>query len=144
MSAYAAIFNALHGDTALLALLPGGLYDGLQVRDITRQATPNAFDAYAELKPCGILKPETQTPWGPLPDGSRFYVVLWLYVQSDMAALDAARERAYVLLHRQQITTDAHIFDVRHANDLLGGEVQALNVPFVLSRYYATVQRGAA
>ena len=144
MSAYAAIFNALHGDATLLALLPGGLYDGLQVQDITRQATPNAFDAYAEIKPCGILKPETQTPWGALEDGSRLYVVLWLYAQHDMTALDAARERAYALLHRQQVTTDAHIFDVRHANDLLGGEVQALNVPFVLSRYYATVRRVTA
>lgn len=141
MTPFAAIFNVLRNDATILALLPGGLYDGLQVRDITRQATPAAFDDYAELKPCGILKPETQAPWGPLPDGSRLYVTLWLYAQSDMTALDAARERAYALLHRQQLTTVDHIFDVRHANDLLGGEVQTLDVPFVLSRFYATVRR---
>jgi hypothetical protein len=141
VSAFSAVFNALHGDAAMLTSLTGGLYDGMAVRDITRQATPAAFDEFREMKPCGLLKPESATPWGPLPDSGRLYVVLWLYAQTDYASIDAARERAYVLLHRQQVTATDGIYDVRHANDVLGAEVQALDVPTILSRFVVTVQR---
>ena len=142
MSAFSAVFSKLSGDTALLALLTGGLYDGQLVQDISRQATPAAFDAYAEMKPCGILKPESATPWGPLPDGGRLYLVLWLYAQHDYAALDAARERVYILLHRQQVSSAAGIFDVRHANDVLGAELPGLDVPTIASRFVVTLNRG--
>jgi hypothetical protein len=140
VSAYAAILAALQGDAQLAAILTGGLYDGLTVTDISRQATPLAYDAYQELKPCGLLKMETQAPTGPHPDGSRLFVVLWLYQQHGSAAIDAARARAYHVLHRQTL---AGAWDVRHADDILGIEIQALGVPAIMSRYVATVNRSA-
>lgn len=139
MSAFAAILAALQGDSALAAILTGGLYDGVAVQDISRQATPNAFDEWAEMKPCGILKPESQSPTGPHPDGARLFVALWLYQQRGAAEIDAARERAYRVLHRAKL---AGMWDVRHANDVLGAEVAALDVPVIMSRYVATVNRG--
>ena len=47
MTAYATIFNALEGDAALAAILTGGLYDGTEINDISRQATPAAYDQYS-------------------------------------------------------------------------------------------------
>jgi len=142
MTAFATIFTALEGDDVLSAILTGGLYDGMEVSDISRQATPAAYDDYSELKPCAILKPETQAPAGPHPDGSRLYVTLWFYQQSGSAAIDAGRERAYHLLHRATLAGSDGLWDVRHVNDLLGIEMQALGVPAIMSRYAATVNRG--
>lgn len=140
MTAFAAIFAALQGDSALGAILSGGLYDGVAVDDISRQATPAAYDAWGEMLPCAILKPESQAPTGPHHDGARLFVTLWLYQQRGAAEIDAARERAYQVLHRAQL---AGMWEVRHANDVLGAEVQALGVPVIMSRYVALVNRSA-
>ena len=142
MSAYAAILAALQGDATLAGILTGGVYDGMEVNDISRQATPAAYDDYSELKPCAIVKPETQAPAGPHPDGSRLYVTIWFYQQSGSAAIDAGRVQAYHLLHRSTLAGSDGLWDVRHANDLLGIEMQALGVPAIMSRYVATVNRG--
>jgi hypothetical protein len=141
VSAYNDVQGVLSGDASLLAILTGGLYDGLEVREITRQATPNAFDAFGELLPCAITKPETATPWGPHPDSGRLYLLVWFYQQQNHVQIEAARERVYKLLHRQEIAGATGIYDVRHANDLLGVEAQGLDVPMIMSRYVVTVQR---
>lgn len=141
MSAFAAILAALQGDAALMALLPGGLYNGLQVDDISRQATPAAYNDWGELKPVGLLKPESQTPTGPYPDSARLFVTLWLYQQAGSAEIDAARERAYRVLHR---TTLAGMWEIVHANDVLGAEVQGLELPVIMSRFVAAVNRSVA
>ena len=142
MSAYATILAALQGDSALAGILTGGVYDGTVVGDISRQATPAAYDSNSELLPCAILKPETQAPAGPHPDSSRLFVTIWFYQQSGSAAIDAGRERAYQLLHRATLAGSGGLWDVRHVNDLLGIELQALGVPAIMSRYVATVNRG--
>ena len=82
MTAFATIFAALDDDAALAAMRTGGLYNGTEVNDISRQATPAAYDGYSELKPCAIIKPETQAPAGPHPDSSRLFVTLWFYQQN--------------------------------------------------------------
>lgn len=142
MTAFATIFSALEGDAALATILTGGLYDGTEVNDISRQATPAAYDDNSEMKACAIVKPETQAPAGPHPDSSRLFVTLWFYQQNGSAAIDAGRERAYQLLHRATLAGSGGLWDVRHVNDLLGIEMQALGVPAIMSRYVATVNRG--
>jgi hypothetical protein len=44
MSAYATILATLQGDAQLAGILTGGVYDGMEVADISRQATPAAYD----------------------------------------------------------------------------------------------------
>lgn len=141
MSAYGALQDVLAGDATLLALLPGGVYDGMEVKEITRQSTPAAYDAFGEVLPCAIIKPETQTPWGPHPDSSRLYVAIWFYAQNDYSGIDAGRQRVYTLLHRQQLSAIVGIYEVIHANDLLGIEIQGLDLAAIMSRYMLTVQR---
>ena len=51
------------------------------------------------------------------------------------------------LLHTREIRYRGYarsdgLWDVRHGNDLLGMEMQALGVPAIMSRYVATVNRG--
>jgi len=142
MSAYSAILATLQDDASLAGILTGGLYDGTVINDISRQATPAAYDEYSELKPCAIVKSETQAPAGPHPDSSRLFVTIWFYQQSGSADIDVARIRAYHLLHRSTVAGSDGLWDVRHFNDLLGIELQALGVPAIMSRYVATVNRG--
>ena len=142
MSAYSAILAALQGDATLAGILTGGLYDGTVINDISRQATPAAYDEYSELKPCAIVKSETQAPAGPHSDSSRLFVTIWLYQQSGSADIDVARIRAYHLLHRSTVAGSDGLWDVRHFNDLLGIELQALGAPAIMSRYVATENRG--
>lgn len=143
MSAFAAMLQVLQGDTALMSILTGGLYDGIAVTDISRQATPNAYDAYQELKPAGLLKPESQAPAGPHPHGARLFVTLWLYQQAGSVQIEAARDRAYQVLHRSTLAGSGGVWDIVHAGDILGAEVQSLGVPVIMSRFAATVNRGA-
>ena len=142
MSALSAIVGVLQNDATLAGLLTGGIYDGLSVVDVSRQATPDAFDEWQELLPCALVKAESATPWGPLPDGGRLYVMVWLYEQHEFVSIEAARQRVYALLHRQKVSTADGVFDVRHADDVLGAEVAALGVPTIASRFVATVWRG--
>lgn len=136
-----AVYTALSADPTLAGILSGGVYSWVDTPELSRQATPAAFDANGEMLPSALVKPESATPWGPLPDGGRVYVNIWLYDQMGFEALEAARERIYTLLHRQQLSTSAGIFDFRHSNDILGAEVPGLDVSMVVCRYYGTIYR---
>lgn len=135
------VVATLQGDAALGALLTGGIYAQQVVNEISRQGTPAAYDAFAELKPCALVAPESVTPWGPLRDSGRYYFTIWFYQQHGAASIEQARTRVYTLLHRQQLSATAGIYDVRHANDVMGIEAQALSALGIMSRYVATVQR---
>lgn len=139
MSAFSAMVAALQGDATLTGVLTGGIYDGLAVGEVSRQATPAAYDAFGELLPCALVMPESATPAGPLPNGGREFVMVWLYAQHDYAAIETARQRVYALLHRVKVGDG--VFEVRHANDVLGAQVQALGLPMIASRFVATVWR---
>jgi hypothetical protein len=142
MSALVTALQVLQADAALEAILTGGIYNGLLVPEITRQSAPAAYDEFAELLPCGLVQVESASPWGPHADSGRIYLVVWLYAQHDYEALDAARDRIYQLLHREQLSSADGIYDCRHANDVMGAEMVALGVPTMLSRYVITVERG--
>lgn len=134
-----AIRAALAADTTLTTTATGGVHDATE---ISRQATPSAFDGNKELKPCVLVNGESQTPWGPHWQSARIYVTLWFYAR-DRAAIRTMLARCYALLHRTQITPDADAgcFDIRHANDLVDQEDADLGVPMAMSRYVCTISR---
>ena len=134
-----AIIDRLAGDAALMATLTGGLHTKTE---ISRQSTPAAFDENAELLPCGLLKFETQTPWGPHPHGSRLYFSLLLYQRAGYDAIEAARARLYQLLHRQKVTPGSGgCWEMRHAGDVPDVEDAALGCSLAISRFVAAVSR---
>lgn len=130
----------LQADTTLNAILTGGVHRAME---ISRQATPTAYDSRRELLPCALVKQETATPWGPHDDSGRLYIVIWFYARSDYTTIEAARKRVYELLHRAKLTPNdgSGCYDIRHADDLLDQEEPTLGVPMAMSRYVATVQR---
>lgn len=141
MTLISTIQQHLLTDAELEGYLPGGIYNGEVTIDISRQATPEAYDEFSELKPCVILKSEATTPWGPHHDSGRHYITFWMYAQHDIHFMELARERIYQLIHRAELPDSTGIYDIRHANDILGTEVTTLGVPTTVSRYVVTIQR---
>ncbi len=127
----------LTADTALVALLTGGLYTATE---ISRQLTPGAFDANGEVLPCALLVLEAEDPVGPYNTSSRLFVVLYLYERQGYTTIDAALKRIYTLLHRQRISGNG-IWEMRHVGDVPDQRDATLNCALALSRYQVTRSR---
>lgn len=137
-----AILALLQAGAILSDILTGGVH---HAPEISRQATPDAYDQSRELLPCALVKQESATPWGPHADSGRVYVTVWFFARSGYTHIEAARKRVYARLHRQKVTPSdgSGCYEIRHADDLLDQEEPMLGVPMAMSRYVATVQRGA-
>jgi hypothetical protein len=141
-------------------MLPGGIH---RANQISRQRTPTAFDDNGELKPCLLLKAESQTPWGPHEHSGRLYVTLFLYQRNyDTSQPDAteypltgaedvndsyiemAAKRVYSLLHRVKLTPvdGAGNYEIVLSDELLGMVDPGLDADMIQLRYTATMQRG--
>lgn len=139
-----AIYNALHADSALLALLPGGLYDAAEVGEISRQATPAAFNANGELLACALVRYRGQNSLAagsPYRHGARSTVEVYFYNPPD----DQARERVYDRLHDVRLSpaggSDAANWRIEHADDVLAQEDPALKAGLQVSRYQVLIRR---
>lgn len=128
------LLGALQSDPTLQTALTGGVY---RAAEISRQATPDAYDANMELQPCALLRQETATPWGPHEHSARVYVTVFFYQRDGYDVIEAARARVYALLHRSKVVG----WEVRHVNDLLDMTDPALGMPMAISRYQCTVNR---
>lgn len=106
MSRETEIVAYLKGDTALMAILLGGVYAYTEIRrlGLSRKGTPAAFDADDFLLPCCVVKGR-----GPVFDPNiydlkqqvvarRQYMEMWVYEDTEYTAIDAAAERIYQLL----------------------------------------------
>lgn len=134
-----ALYDLLSNDDTLMATLTGGLYKDVE---ISRQGTPDAFDANGEIEPCGLLKMETQTPFGPHDHSARLFFSLLLYQRSGYGSTQAARERAYALLHRGRVSPAAGgCWQIFHADEVLNAEDDGLGCSLETSRFYAVVGR---
>lgn len=141
----ATISAFLSADSQLAGLLTGGVHNGEVGGKVSQQTTPAAFDSNREIRPCALVKPETATPWGPHAHGGRLYVVLYLYQRFGYDQIEAARLRCYALLQKRALplTSSGGVYEIVHANDLLGVEDQALGCSLIVSRYVATIMRSA-
>lgn len=136
-----AIYNHLDADYAFAAALPGGLHQGVE---ISRQNTPAAFDDNGEIKPCSLLKVNEATPIPPFNHGARFSFELYFYERAGTTNIEAARERAYDLLHYQKLTpvgATAGCWEIHHLGDVTGEEDEALRCSLEMSRFEAVVLR---
>jgi hypothetical protein len=108
------IRDYLAGDATLMALLPGGLYAG---GEISRQDTPGAFDAYAEIRACGLVALEVQTPFGPFTNSMRQFFTVTFWQRSGYGAVDAALDETFVRLHESKAGEDDGVWRVLHVED---------------------------
>jgi len=139
----AAICERLRGNSALMALLTGGVYNGGLVHEISRQNTPAAFDANKEILPAALVQMENETPVGPLRTSSSLYVVIYFYQRFGHETIQQAHLQTRILLDRVvlQPVEGGRNFEIRHANTLLGMNDQALNCALAVSRYVCAMAR---
>jgi len=131
MAIRSAIKSLLEADTTLMATLTGGVYGEAE---ISRQATPAAFDANGEIEPCALLAVEADDPSGPFETSSRTFVTVYFYARSGYSAIDTALDRVFALLHRQRVS-DENVWEIRHAGDVRDQRDPALDCAMSMSRY---------
>jgi hypothetical protein len=121
----------LEADATLGALLTGGIHTG----EISRQATPEAFDAHGEVLPCALVKVEAETPTGPYRMSARQFVLVYLFQQHDTTAIDSALDRIFTLLHGAK---PEGAWECRWVGDVRDIEDGALRCQMALSRFQVT------
>ena len=99
------IKTALQQDGTLVALLTGGIHN--DVEEISRQNTPGAFDANKELKPCALVKYNTELP---LRSGYlravQTPVTIYFYQRQGYNVIEQAMDLAFNKLNETQIGTN--------------------------------------
>lgn len=133
------ILTALEADAVLMAALTGGLYGATE---ISRQTTPDAFNANAEVLPCGLVALEVETPVPPHTNGSRAFFTVTFYERTGYTNIDTALGRAFAVLNRQKIGTAAdQVWEVRHTEDSADLEDPALRCAMRYARFVAYRER---
>ncbi len=135
-----AIYSLLSQDQELMTLLTGELHQALEVGLISRQNTPDAFDANGEIQPCGLLRYSVSTPVDPYPGATRVYFGILLYERHGYSAIDLARRRIRQLLHKVKLTPvdpAQRCWEIQHADDVMDTRDLALNCSMMASRYVA-------
>lgn len=137
-----AIVTLLSADATLTGLLPGGIHNGANVGEISRQNTPAAFDANLEIQPCALVQYENEIDFGQVRYGSQLFVQIYLYQRFGYASINQAKDRIYTLLHRQKVGAGLGNYETWHANTLLGMHDQGLDASLVTCRYQCFMYRG--
>lgn len=136
------IRDFLAADGTLSGLLTGGVFDE---PEITRQDTLDAFDSGGEIKPCALVKLDTEPQTGPFMErgavSSRLSVVVFFYQLKGFDVIDAALDRTRVLLQRENLSVDG-VWEVTWADDVLDQEDDALDCSMAMSRYSVMRLRG--
>ncbi len=116
-TARTAITAVLTADSTLTTLLTGGIYAvGVNnVREISRQSTPDAFDANGELLPCALVKLETAVPTGPHKRAARQFLVVYVYQRSGHSVINTALDRIVDLLDEVDVPA-ANAWEIRWAD----------------------------
>ena len=114
MSLGDSIKTALETDTALMALLTGGIHTGIE--EISRYQPAAAFDANKEILPCALIKEGVEMP---LRSGYRRAVnqpfTIYFYQRQGYDVIGPAMDLAYNDLNEQKIVSGVWNieFDIR-------------------------------
>ncbi len=134
-----AVETASTNDTTFMALITGGVH--ADVREISRQSAPTAYDANGELLPCVLLKIESQTPHpGPIRTASRLFFTLIAYQRGGYDAITPALDRAFALFHDKKLTAVAN-WNVTNTDESQELEDQALQCSMRFSRFLVIASR---
>ncbi len=128
------IKTLLATDSALVALVTGGMYLAEEIGEITRQSAPAAFDANKEILPCLLIKVDGEVDIPPHRTGSRMMVSIFGYQRSGHSTIKSALDKVYTDLHRQKLSGQ-RVWEVRHANDINDEEDQGLQCSMDVSRF---------
>ncbi len=132
------VYNVLTGDATLMGILTGGLYDASAVGEISRQFTPNVFDANLEVLPCGLLRMDSMVPGAVYVRGAREFFSVLLYQFRGTADIENARTRIFDLLHDKRLSG---AWRVQHTDDVRDARDVVLNCGLLIVRFVGLVRR---
>ncbi len=145
-----AILQADSGAGGVAALCTGGIYNAPDISGhlgISRESTPDAYDANGLLQPMCVVRGRGEQPlpssrrYGSKQIGASETVELWFYDDPDAAytTIEAARERAYAILHDRP---SGSIGFIQWAGDTINnGRAEELNDAAMLRSDYRCVTR---
>lgn len=129
--------TALEADTALMALLTGGIHTDIE--EINRQSAPAAFDETTkEILPCALLKVPLEAPAGPYLDSVRTTVSIYFYQRSGYAVIDPAMTLTLADLNEKRIGTK--VWNLEYVTGVYQQRDQALDCPLGTLRFSAVRQ----
>lgn len=136
----ATILNYLKADARITGLLPGGMYRAAGgIQEISRQATPAAFDENGEVQPCLLIRALPEPTDGPKGIGGRRMVEMYIYHPHDSDEIDAVADLIYLHLQRRPLPG---MYEVRYVSDVPGQRDMALDCPMTVLRYEYVRYRG--
>lgn len=127
-----ALHTILTADDDFTDLLPGGVH--YTVSEISLQATPEAFDANKEIRPCCLIRAESTTNIGPFRSSGRQFFVLVFYQRRNYDVVDAAAQLARELLN-DKVFPEHGLVEVLHVDRIPDGQDTALGCSMYLDRY---------
>lgn len=127
------IKTALTADTALMALLTGGVH--VDVEEISFQKTPSAFDTNKEIKPCALIKLPNEVAAGPFVRAVRTTVVIYFYQYSGYSVIDPAMQKVFDDLNNTQV--GSNVWNIEFTNAVRQQRDQALDCPLGYLRFSA-------
>lgn len=133
MSLQSDIKTALLADTALMAILTGGIH--IDVEEISRQNTPTAFDTNNEIKPCALIKIPNEVPTGPYNSSVRTTFVIYVYERSGYANINSVMGYIFVDLNYAQI--GMNVWNIEFVSTVYQQRDQALDCPLGSLRFSA-------
>jgi hypothetical protein len=135
-----AVTAILQGDATFASLTAGGIHDN--VKEISRQLTPTAFNADDEVLTCVLVKVESAAPFGVHDDSARAFLVIYVYSRKGTSVVGQLIDRAYTLLHRQCITSGG-VWDCRHADEKRDLEDPTLECDMGFTRFVLVINRAS-
>lgn len=133
MTLSADLKTALTADTALMALLTGGIFN--DVEEISLQKTAAAFDSNKEIKPCALIKIPNEVPAGPYLTSVRTAFVIYVYQRSGYDVIEAAIGKIFTDLNEKQIGTN--VWNIEFVSTVHQQRDQALDCPLGSLRFSA-------
>ena len=130
------IKTALEADTALMALLTGGIHTGIE--EINRQSAPTAFDANKEIQPCLLIKVPLEAKSGPYLSSVRTTFSMYFYQRSGYDVIEPAMSLVFADVNEQQIGT--HVWNIEYVGGVYQQRDQALDCPLGTLRFSAVRQ----
>jgi len=129
------VYLVLSADDVLSGLLTGGIYSGAEVREISRQNTPEAFDASLKILPCMLVVVNTDLKSGPYPRSIMTTLSVYFYQLTGYDVIDPAMARTFDLLHDQKVGSNT--WNVEFSNSVENQNDIALDCSLSTQRYMA-------
>jgi len=127
--------SVMEAESDLMDLLTGGVYEAIQVGEVSRQITPDAFDANKEIQPCALVKMGTEIPRGPYVTSVQTPVNIFFYERGSSVSIDEAMDMVYFLFNGQKVGDG--VWRIEHESSTWNQSDDALDANLCVLRFVA-------